>query len=219
MKKGMIIVAVIVLAAIAASPATAAHREWQGGYGSGPGNVTDIAGIPGLNLSAEQTERIGALREAHRRDIKPLQEQLMGKGRQLRELWLAKTPDRERILALQREVHDLRGRLLEKLAAYRLEVLQMLTPDQQAKVQTFEAERHMGRMGAAGMDRGPSPGWHEGGHPPMGDPFREKRPGPLPKAGGRARRGGEPSVLRTGEGTASETEGVLQTTDEPSPGD
>ena len=100
MKKGMITAAVIVLAAIAASPATA-HREWRGGYGSGPGNVADIAGISGLNLSAEQTQRIGTLREAHRRDIKPLQEQLMGKGRQLRELWLAKTPDRERILALQ----------------------------------------------------------------------------------------------------------------------
>ncbi len=182
MKKGMITVAVIVLAAIAASPATA-HREWRGGYGSEPGNVADIASAPGLNLSAEQTQRIGTLREAHRRDIKPLQEQLMGKARQLRELWLAKTPDRESILALQHEVHDLRGRLLEKLTAYRLEVLQMLTPDQQAKVQTFEAERHMGRMGAAGMDRGRSPSRREWGRPPMVNPFMEKRPGPPPKAG------------------------------------
>jgi Spy/CpxP family protein refolding chaperone len=184
MKNELIIAAVIILAAAASSSAMAAHREWQGGYGSGPGNVTDIAGISGLNLSAEQTERIGTLREAHRRDIKPLQEQLMSKSRQLRELWLAKTPDREKVLALQREVHDLRGRLLERLTAYRLEVLQMLTPDQQAKVRTFEVERHMGRMGAAGMNRGPSPGWREGGHPPMGDPRREKRPDPLPKAGG-----------------------------------
>jgi Spy/CpxP family protein refolding chaperone len=188
MKNGMTIVAAIALAAFAASPATA-HREWRGGYGSGPGNVTDIAGISGLNLSAEQTERIGALREAHRRDIKPLQEQLMGKGRQLRELWLAKTPDRERILALQQEVHDLRGRLLEKIAAYRLEVLQMLTPDQRTKVQAFEAQRHMGPMGAAGMGRGPIPGWQDEGHLPVGNPFREKRPGPPPKAGGEGAQG------------------------------
>jgi Spy/CpxP family protein refolding chaperone len=183
MKKGMITVALIILTAIAASPAMAAPREWQGGYGSEPGNVADIAGTPGLNLSGEQAERIGALREAHRRDIKPLQAQLMGKGRQLRELWLARTPDREKILALQREVHDLRGRLLEKLAAYRLDVLQMLTPDQQARVQTFEAERRTGRMGAAGMHRGPSPGLRNGAYPPMADPRREKRPGPPPKAG------------------------------------
>jgi Spy/CpxP family protein refolding chaperone len=183
MKKGMITVAVIVLAAIAASPATA-QREWRGGYGSEPGNVVDIAALPGLNLSVEQTKRIGALQEAHRRDIMPLQEQLRGKGRQLRELWLAKTPDRNKIIALQREVHDLRGRLLEKLAVYRLDVLQMLTPDQRATVRTFEVDRRMGRMGAAGTDRGPSPGWHERDHSPMGDPYRGKRPGPPPDAGG-----------------------------------
>ncbi len=188
MKKVMIIVAAIVLAA-ATSPAAAAHREWQGGYGSEPGNVTDIAGIPGLNLSADQAERIGALRQAHRRDIKPLQEQLMGKSRQLRELWLANTPDRDRILALQREVHDLRGRLLEKLTGYRLEVLQMLAPDQQATVRTFEAERRMGRMGAAGMNPGPSPGRREGGPPPTGDPRREKRPDAPLKAGGQGPQG------------------------------
>jgi Spy/CpxP family protein refolding chaperone len=191
MKKVMIIVAALVLGVAAAPPSMAAHREWQGGYGSEPGNVTDIAGIPGLNLSADQTERIGALRQVHRRDIRPLQEQLMGKSRELRELWLAKMPDRERILALQREVHDLRGRLLEKLTGYRLEVLQMLTPDQQAKVQTFEAERRMGRMGADGMYRGLPPGRREGVYPPMGDPRREARPDAPPKAGGQGPQGAD----------------------------
>ena len=216
MKKGMITVAVIVLAAITASPATAAHREWQGGYGSEPGNVADIAGVPGLNLSPQQTERINALREAHRRDIKPLQEQLMGKGRLLRDLWLAKTPDRERILALQREVHDLRGRLLERLAAYRLEVLQMLTPDQQAKVQTFEAERHMGRMGAAGMNRGHFPGWREGGRPPMADPQGKSVRVLHQKRAVWARSGWvKPSVLRIVKETASDTEKTLQATINP----
>jgi Spy/CpxP family protein refolding chaperone len=188
MKKGMMTAAVIVLAAIAVSPATA-NREWRGGYGSGPGNVADIAGIAGLDLSPEQTERIGALRESHRRDIKPLQEQLIGKGRQLRELWLATTPERERIMVLQREVHDLRGRLLEKLAAYRLEVLQMLTPEQQAKTRAFETERRIGRMGAAGMNRSTSPGWREGAHPPTDEPRRERFPGPPPKTGSEGSQG------------------------------
>ena len=182
MKRTAMVVALIVGMAIAASPA-AAHREWRGGYGSGPGNVADIAGTPGLNLSAEQSERIGALREAHRRDIKPLQEELMGKGRQLRELWLAKTPDREKILALQREVHDLRGRLLEKLAAYRLGVLQMLTPDQQAKVRAFEAERHRGRMGPAGTGQGPRPRLAGGGCTPRGCPLQGKASGSSAESG------------------------------------
>jgi Spy/CpxP family protein refolding chaperone len=185
MKKGVMTFALIALAAIAASPA-AADREWRGGYGHGPGTVADIAGIPGLNLSAEQTERIEALREAHRKDIRPLQEQLMGKSRRLRELWLARTPDRERILALQHDVHDLRGRLLEKLAVYRLDVLRMLTPDQQVKAKIFEAERHRGRMGA-GMNRGPFPGWHGG--PTTGESARERRPGLPQKPGAEAMHG------------------------------
>jgi Spy/CpxP family protein refolding chaperone len=183
MKKGLILSTVTVLVVLTASPAMA-ERDWRGGYGSGPGSVTDIAGTPGLNLSPEQREQIGVLREAHRRDHRPLEEQLMAKGRQLRELWLAKTPDRERIMALHREVHDLRGRLLEKLAIYRLEVLQMLTPDQRAKVQTFEAERHRGRMGAPGIGPGPFPGLRDGGPPPAGNPpLREARPGRPPKEG------------------------------------
>lgn len=182
-KKLAMLTALIIMGGIAASPA-GAHREWRGGYGSGPGNVEDVAGAPGLNLTAEQAERIGALREVHRRDIRPLQDRLMGKGRQLRELWLAKTPDRERILALQREVHELRGQLLEKLAAYRLEVRQLLTPEQQAKMRAFEAERGMGRMDPAGMERLRNPNWGEGGQPPAGGPRRGKGP-PLPmKAGG-----------------------------------
>ncbi len=181
LKQGLITVAVLVMASVAASPAMA-NREWRGGYGSGPGNVADIAGTPDLNLSPDQTERIDALRAAHRRDIRPLQEQLMGKSRRLRELWLARSPDQQQIMALQREVHDLRGQLLEKLAVYRLEVLRLLTPEQQAKVQTFEAERHRGRMGPPGMGRGPFPGWRDGGLPPMAPP-REERPGSSPKAG------------------------------------
>ena len=208
MKRTTMVVALIVGMAIGSSPATA-HREWRGGYGSGPGNVADIAGIPGLNLSAEQSERIGALREAHRSDIKPLQEELMGKGRQLRELWLAKTPDREKILALQREVHNLRGRLLEKLAAYRLGVLQMLTPDQQAKVRAFEAERHMGRMGPAGTGRVVPPAGGRGVHPPRVAPSGKGIRVLCRKRAVRARKGREkPLVLRTGEGMASETKPV-----------
>jgi len=145
---------------------------------------------PGLNLSPEQTERIDALRAAHRRDIRPLQN-AHGKGKQLRELWLAKTPSKERILSLQREVHDLRGQLLEKLATYRLEVLRMLTPDQQAKVQTFEAERHRGER-ASGMGRGPFPDWREEGHPPMGNPAEKSVRIPRRRRAMRACRRGEP---------------------------
>jgi len=144
--------ALCILAVFAATPATA-HREMRAGYGSGPGNVEDIAEAQGLDLTAEQREKIHILRGAHLRDIKPLQERLYIKGRQLRGLWLARTPDRESILTLQREVQALRNLLMEKLTAYRLDAWQLLTPEQQEKVRHYGPDRGPRRMGGPGMRR------------------------------------------------------------------
>ena len=179
------VLALIVGAAIMTAPAMAA-RERRGGYGSGPGALMDVTAVPGLELTAEQKERIGVLREAHLRDLKPLLDLIFIKGRELRGLWLAKNPDRERIMALQKEVHDLRGQLLGKFTAYRLEVHQMLTPDQQEKIRAFDAERSMRRMGSASMPGGTHHGPGEGMPPPgRGGPAGEKRPGDPLKAGGK----------------------------------
>ena len=146
----MTVITVIVLAAIVASPAMA-HREMGVVYGSGPGSVADIAAVRGLDLTSGQTERINALREAHLNDIKPLQDQLFVKGGDLRRLWLARTPDQERIMSLQKEVQGLRNQLMDKLTAYRMEVWQILTPEQQAKIQAYGPGSGMRRMGGPGM--------------------------------------------------------------------
>ena len=149
-KKLRISAAVCLMAVIAAAPVMA-HREMRAGYGSGPGNVEDIAEKGDLDLTAEQREKINVLREMHLKDIKPLQEQLYVKSRELRGLWLAKTPDREGILAFQREVQTLRNQLMEKLTTYRLDAWQLLTPEQQAKVRPYGPDRGPGRMGGPGM--------------------------------------------------------------------
>ncbi len=150
MTKRMTVVAVIALAVIVAAPAMA-HREMRVGYGSGPGNVEDIAAERGLDLTAEQREKINTLREAHLKDVKPLQDQLFVKSRELKDLWLAKTPDRESILTLQREVQVLRNQLMDKLTTYRLDALQLLTPEQQAKVRPYGPERRPPRMGGPAL--------------------------------------------------------------------
>lgn len=151
MKKVMMIVAVIALAAIVSSPAMA-YRGMRAGYGSGPGNVADIGAARGLDLTADQTEKINAIRAAHLRDIQPLQDQMYSKSQELRSLWLATTPDRDKITALQKEAQGLRDQLTDKRTTYRLEVRQVLTPEQLAKVQAYATGRGMGRMGGgAGM--------------------------------------------------------------------
>jgi Spy/CpxP family protein refolding chaperone len=150
MTKRMTVVAVIALAVMVAAPAMA-HREMRVGYGSGPGNVEDIAGERGLDLTPEQREKIKTLRQVHLTDIKPLQEQLYVKSRELRGLWLARTPDRESILVLQKEVQALRNQLIDKLTTYRLDAWQLLTPEQQAKVRPYGPERRPPRMRDPGI--------------------------------------------------------------------
>jgi Spy/CpxP family protein refolding chaperone len=162
MKKVMMIVAVIALAAVVASPAMA-YRGMRAGYGSGPGNVADIGAARGLDLTAEQTQKINTLREAHLKDIKPLQDQMYSKSGELRNLWLAKTPDKEKILALQKEAQGLRGQLMDKLTTYRLEARKVLTPEQLTKVQSYGTGRAMARSGAGMARMGGGPGMM-GGH-------------------------------------------------------
>jgi Spy/CpxP family protein refolding chaperone len=150
MTKRMTVVALIGLSALIAGPAWA-DRDMKVGYGSGPGNVEDIAEERGLDLTADQRVKIIALREAHLKDVKPLQEQLFVKSRQLKDLWLARTPDRENILTLQREVQILRNQLMDKLTMYRLDAWQLLTPEQQAKVRSHGPERRPAPPGGPGM--------------------------------------------------------------------
>ena len=158
MRKLRMSVAVCILVLAAAAPAMA-HREMRAGYGSGPGNVEDIAEKGDLDLTAEQREKINTLREAHLKDIKPLQDRLYAGSRELRGLWLAKTPERESILVLQKEVQALRNQLMERITTYLLDVRQILTPEQQAKIRSHGPGRMMLRMGGPGMrgghERGP----------------------------------------------------------------
>ena len=159
MKNVMMIVAVIALAAIVASPAMA-YRGMGVGYGSGPGNVVDIGAARGLDLTAEQTEKINIMRAAHLKDIQPLKDQMLSKSKEMRSLWLAATPDKEKIIALQKEAQGLRDQLTDKITTYRLEVRQVLTPEQQAKIQAYGTGRGMARMGGGpGMMGGHAPGW------------------------------------------------------------
>lgn len=180
MKKLAMIATLAVLSAVLVSPATAG-REWRGGYGSGPGRVADVAEIPGLDLTTDQARRIRALREAQLEEIRPLQEDFIGKSRELRRLWLEKFPDRERILLLQEEVQELRTRMTNRLMGYHREAEQLLTPEQRERMQSHRPERGMGPGGPVRMD-GVSPFHWEGGRQIPGERhLGEEAPGLLPK--------------------------------------
>jgi Spy/CpxP family protein refolding chaperone len=159
MKKLMTMIAVIALAAIVASPADA-RRGWEGGYPGG--GYYDIAAAPGLNLTAEQTAQLRNLREAHLRDIQPLQNKLYSKRSELRLLWLQQSPDQGKITAADREIRALRDQLQDKMTSHRLATFKILTPEQQTKLQAYGAGRGYGSgkgmRGQGGMGMGPGMG-------------------------------------------------------------
>lgn len=161
MKKTILIVLAITVLATAS---LVFAQGWGRGAGMGIGAAPYALGIcPGvtgasLNLTPEQIQKMQALREAHWKEIAPLQNELMSKRLELRSLWVQPNPDQEKILAKQKEINALTERIQERLTKQNLEMRQVLTPEQQAKLGTsyggFGAGMGFGRKGGFGPNRG-----------------------------------------------------------------
>jgi Spy/CpxP family protein refolding chaperone len=122
------------------------------GVGMGPGY-----GPPGnlfANLSPEQSAKIQSLQQAHLQAIAPLQQELLTKETEMRSLSLNPNADTAVIGTKQKEIWDLQSRLQEMTSNLRLQIRELLIPEQQAQFDTFGPRRGVGpRMG-----RGPGPG-------------------------------------------------------------
>ncbi|MDI9570457.1 MAG: Spy/CpxP family protein refolding chaperone [Pseudomonadota bacterium] len=160
----------MVLVILALATTSFAYGWGQGphggrGPGYGPCQSGDIRGLAGIDLTAEQEGKIRSLREAHLREIKPLQDQLFSKRGELKLLWLQQQPSEEKITAVRKEIRRLRDRLQDRQTSYRLSVLKVLTPEQRTKVQTYGAMKGFGPGkgftrggGCGGYDVGPRGG-------------------------------------------------------------
>jgi Spy/CpxP family protein refolding chaperone len=121
------------------------------GYGPGPqgAGAEFKGGFHGLNLTAEQTQKMQALRDGFFKETIPIRNEMTTKQLELRTLWSLTDPDQEKILAKQKEINALRAQLQEKGTKMRLEGLKVLTPEQQAQLKAF-----VGGFGGRGMGRG-----------------------------------------------------------------
>ncbi len=146
-KLSMVFLAVLIATALTS---TTFAYGWGGGWGrgharsacdGGPGYERDIQAIPDLGLTAEQTAKIREQREAHLKDVKPLHDKIFSKRGELKLLWLQKTPDREKITAVQKEIGSLRDQMQDKMTSNRLDMFNVLTPEQRTKFQAVAAER------------------------------------------------------------------------------
>jgi Spy/CpxP family protein refolding chaperone len=195
MKKVMMTVTALLVAALLATAALAFGPGRGPGYG--PCGRGDFGGFGELNLTADQKTKLGELRDAHFKDIKPLREAMFAKRDELRKLWLESNPDQGKITAAQKEMRSVRDQMQDKMTALRLESLKVLTPVQQEKAKSFAAGYNAGRGGGSGcgfgQGRGFGPGGCSGGGCQDGDPGAGACSGGScqgggPGAGGRGRR-------------------------------
>ena len=168
MKK--VIIAVLAIAVLATA-GLAMAQGWGRGPGSGPCYGLGYGPGPGaghgpgfgqggpwgaLNLTPEQTKKMQASRDAFLKETLPLRNEIQVKRLELRTLWTQNPPDEAKILAKQKEVNAQRAQLQEMATKHRLEMRQVLTPEQQAQI------------GAYGPGFGPGPGMRGGFGPGRG---------------------------------------------------
>jgi Spy/CpxP family protein refolding chaperone len=128
------------------------------GPGYGPGYGPKGSWGPALNLTAEQNQKIQAMRESFFKETLPLRNEMQTKRLELRTLWAQTNPDQEKILAKQKEINALRAQLQEKRTQHQLEMRKVLTPEQQAQLGAYGPGFGPGFGPGKGMRGGFGPG-------------------------------------------------------------
>jgi len=80
---------------------------------------------------------------------------MYSKSIELKGLWLEKTPDTNKIAALQKEIQILRDKMLEKVTAYRRGKQYVLTNQQQTTLESYKEKHGYGKdmQGQGGRGR------------------------------------------------------------------
>lgn len=156
MKRKIIIAAGLLLIGLIATAALAhgGGRGHGGWFCEGRGMM---AGFSGLKLTADQTAKMDALRDSHRKEVQPLRDKMFAKRNELRALWLETNPDPGKITAAQKEVQVLRNQMEEKRTAFRFSALNLLTPEQKTAFQKSYQDKD---KGPGGCGEGPGSGGH-----------------------------------------------------------
>lgn len=153
MKKVMVTIMALLFTTMLATAALAFGPGRGPGYG--PCGRGGSEGFGGVNLTADQKTKLGELRDAHYKDVKPLRDQMFTKRDELRKLWLEPNPDQGKITAAQKEMRTVRDQMQDKMTAFRLDALKVLTPEQREKAKSFAAGYRAGRGGSGcGFDQG-----------------------------------------------------------------
>jgi len=144
MKKLTLTMMALLIAGIVATSAFGFGWGRGPGFGYGPCARGEFGGYAGVDLTADQKAKLSEMRDANFKDIQPLREQMWAKRDELRKLWLEANPDQAKIAAAQKEMSSLRDQMQDKMTAYRLSALKVLTPEQQEKIRSWGPGRGFG---------------------------------------------------------------------------
>jgi Spy/CpxP family protein refolding chaperone len=142
MKKLLLALMAVAMGVLLTVPAFAFdHSKCKGnGSGADQGERRDKI-FKKLNLTDEQKTKIEGLQTAHRKEVRPLREKMIDKSVELRKEWLQANPDKNKINAAQKEIRALRDSIEDKDTTFKLEIRQLLTPEQNEKM----AKSHWGK--------------------------------------------------------------------------
>jgi Spy/CpxP family protein refolding chaperone len=114
-----------------------------------------------LNLTEAQQQQIKKIHESAREDSEDLRVEIQALRKKMQEQWQASKPDEGAILALQEEIHKLKGKLQEIRIQTRLDVFSILTAEQQEIMRSNMKMRRGGR-GHGFMGKGKKGGGSKG---------------------------------------------------------
>jgi Spy/CpxP family protein refolding chaperone len=114
----------------------------MGGYGGGPGygpgrGFGPGGGLAALNLSSEQSEKVGAIQEENRRKNWETMGQMRSEQFKLRQMYNADRIDSAAVTEQQKKVDELRRQVLKSRVEARNQIAAVLTPEQRKQFRQF----------------------------------------------------------------------------------
>ena len=136
MKKIIALVGIIGLIGMTALPVLAYGPRGGGGYGTGnrgggPGNCPNYGGgyaARCANITEEQRTELDKLHQKFYDETAQTRNDLWAKRGQMRTLMNTSNPDEAQVMTLQKEIHDLKGKMAEARIKYQLEA-RKINPD------------------------------------------------------------------------------------------
>jgi Spy/CpxP family protein refolding chaperone len=106
-----------------------------------------------LGLTEDQKAQIEQIRESSREDAKPLRDKVKDLRKEMLSEWQASVPDEGTLLDLHKEIHDVKGELGELRIQTRLDVINLLTPEQREKMKANMKNRKRDGKGREFKDK------------------------------------------------------------------